>query len=140
VAEPAKVPLVPSITGSPQIDTFLGYLATHVGAIAAAVAIAWMDAHGFDTKALAKTGLDLNILIATTVGGFILSIAAWVWGQYRTKWAQGAIVNNTVRAALTGEVPAAIMAKATESQARAIEENPATTVVATPPAPAVPAP
>lgn len=135
MAEPAKVPLVPSVTGNPQIDTFLGYLFTHLGVLAAGIAIAWMDAHGFDTKALSNSGLDLSVLIATTVGGFLVSIAAWVWGQYRTKWAQGAIVNNTVRAALTGEVPAAIMAKATEAQAQAVEANPNTVVVPTPPAP-----
>jgi hypothetical protein len=132
---PEKAPLVPTLTGNVQVDTALRYAAAHLGAAAATAAVVWMDAHGFDTKALAKSGVDMSVLIPTVVGGLVLSVGAWAWGQLSTKWSQAATVNNTVHAALTGEVPAAIIARASESQARAVEESPTTTIVPTPPPP-----
>lgn len=126
--DPTKMNVVPTVTGNPKYDTALGYFAVHVGMILAASCVAWMDAHGFDTKALAKDGIDLTVLISGTIVGIILSVAAWVWGQYRTKWSQKAIVDNTVHAALTGEVPVAIISKATIAQAQAVEASPTASV------------
>lgn len=134
-----NTPLTPSITGNPQVDTFLGYAATHLGVLVAGISIAWMNAHGFDTASLAKTGLDMTVLITTTVAGFSLSLAAWIWGQLRTKWSQQAIVSNTVQAAVTGKVPEAIAAKATPEQAQAVESSTRAAVAPIPPAaPAAP--
>lgn len=121
MADPVKAPLVPTVTGNPQLDTFLGYAATHVGAIAAAAAIAWMDSKGFDSKALASTGLDMPILIATTVSGILLSGGAWVWGQLRTRWSQAAIVNTAMQAVLTQTIPSSVVAKAPQALAQAVE-------------------
>lgn len=130
-----KVPLVPTLTGNPQMDTAIRYGASKLGMAAAGAAVAWMDAHGWDSKALAKDGIDISVLITTAVVGVVMALATWVWGQLSTKWSQAAIVNNTVSAALTGEVPAAIIAKASEAQARAVEASPTATIVPTPPAP-----
>lgn len=122
--DPVKQPLVPSVTGNPAYDTAIGYIAVHVGAVLAVMCITWMNAHGFDTASLAKSGIDMSTLIAGAVAGIIISAAAWIWGQWRTCNSQKAIVNETVNAALTGVVPAAIAAKMSPEQAQAIEAAP----------------
>ena len=91
--------------------------------------------------------------IITTGGGFLagkgyisgdtlaailtltMMVAPWVWGLY-TNWAKqrqsdAAVVNNTIHAALTGEVSQAVIEKASPEQALAIEASPNAKVAGT---------
>lgn len=123
MSDPVKAPIVPTITGNPQLDTFIRYTAAHVGMIVAATSVAWMDAHGFDTKALTANGLDMSFLISTTVGGILMSTLAYVWGAISTRQSQTAITMNTALAAMTGNVPEAIAAKLPADAAQAVENS-----------------
>lgn len=135
MADPVKISPVPTVTGNSQWDTFIGYAATHVGVLTAGVSLAWMNAHGFDTKSLASTGLDMSVLITTTVSGFLLSGAAWAWGQWRTRKSQLAIAANTALAAITGQVPVGIAKNLTPAMAAAVQASPKANVAEVAPAP-----
>jgi len=124
---PEKAPLVPSVTGNPATDSIIRNCIVATSAAAAGVMVTWLNAHGFNDP-------NLSLMISGAIAAVLSAAAAALWGWWAAHMSQAAIVNNTVRAALTQEVPAAIMAKATETQARAVEENPNTTVVPTPPA------
>ena len=58
---------------------------------------------------------DLQSIFATSVTGFLVAGAVWVWGQYRTKWSQLAIVtisgtSNRSGAVFAGSAAALVLA------------------------------
>lgn len=130
-----KTPLVPSITGNPAADTVIRNSIIAASGAAAGIIVTWLNAHGFNDP-------NLSLMVSGAVAAVMSTVAAMAWGWWQTHQSQLAIVNNTIHAAVTGEVPVAIVAKATAEQARAVEDSPTATVVMhapTPPAPSAPA-
>lgn len=124
----SKAALVPSITGNPAADTIIRNGIIAASGAAAGVIVTWLNAHGFNDP-------NLSLMVSGAVAAVLSGIAATAWGWWQTHQSQAAIVNNTIHAALTGEVPAAIASKATEEQARAVEASPTATVVSVQPTP-----
>lgn len=136
MSDAGKTQILPAITGNPRADALWRYAAAAVGALVAGIAIGWANAHGFDFKALAKLGIDMPTLIAQAATGLVIATVATVMGYRAVGKSEAAVVNNTVAAALTGVVPLAIAAKASEAQAAAIDASPTATIANVPPAPA----
>jgi hypothetical protein len=118
---PAKAAIVPSITGNPMLDTALRNGIITASAALAAIIVTWLNSKGFSDP-------NLTLLVSGAIASVLTAIAAIAWGIWQTRKSQQAIVNNTVHAALTGEVSAAIVAQATPEQAKAIQAAPNTTV------------
>ncbi len=131
---PSNAALVPTITGNPATDTIIRNAIIGLSGAAAGVIVTWLNAHGFADP-------NLSLMVSGAVAAVLSTVAAAAWGVWATHKSQAAIVNNTVHAALTGEVPVSVISKASESQAKAVEASPTATIVAKPaepPAPAAP--
>lgn len=117
--------LVPTVTGNPAADTIIRNAIIGLSGGAAGVIVGWLNAHGFNDP-------NLTLMVSGAIAATLSFVAATAWGWYATHLSQAAIVNNTVHAALTGEVPASVMSKATVAQAQAVEASPTATVVSKP--------
>lgn len=120
-SSPVKTALVPTVTGNATVDTALRNLTITLSAAVTAMIMTFLNQHGFNDP-------NLTLLISGAVASTITAIAAIAWGIWSTRQSQKAIINNTVHAALTGEVSAAIISKATPAQAQAIDAAPNATV------------
>lgn len=121
----ASAALVPTVTGNPVYDTVIRNSIIASSGAVAAVIVTWLNAHGFKDP-------NLSLMVSGAIAAIMSGGAAMVWGWWATHMSQNAIVNNTVHAALTGEVPVAVIAKATEAQAKAIDLSPTASVVMAP--------
>ena len=130
-ATPSNAPLVPTVTGNPAADTIIRNGIIGLSGMAAGVIVTWLNAHGFHDP-------NLTLMVSGGFAAVLSMLAATVWGWMATHWSQAAIVNNTVHAALTGEVPVAVISKATEAQAQAVQASPRADVVDKPSAPPAP--
>lgn len=119
MADPVKSPIIASLTGAPKAETLARYGAAMIGAAAVGVAVGWAKAHGYKIP-----DADTIKLYVQGVGGLVLMIWATMLGFTAMRKSEQAVIQNTVQAALTGEVPAAIMAKASPEQAKAVEDAP----------------
>lgn len=127
--------ILPSFFATAKRDVVARYIA---GAAAGGIvgwAAGWARAHGWYVP-------DKDVLGMATqaIAGLVFVIVVARLGVNATNKSEIAIVNNTVRAAVTGEVPEAIAARATPAQAAAIEASPTAMVASVPPAPAVKVP
>lgn len=90
-------PVIPSITGYPQLDTLLRGAIIAGSSYLTARCIDWMNLHHL-------TNSDLQI----TVGGAILSsmilVATLVWGQIQTRLNKLSAVQHVITAAATGTI------------------------------------
>lgn len=128
MSDPIKAPLVPGITSNPMLDAVIRHGITAVSSAAATAAVVWMDAHGFNPAGLSHDGISISALIFLTVTGVLSAAASAAWSWIKTHQSQNAIINGIVTAAITGQVPASVMAKATPDQAQAVEASPTATV------------
>jgi hypothetical protein len=134
MATTANTALVPTVTGNPAADTLIRNGIIAASGAAAGIIVTWLNAHGFNDP-------NLTLMVSGAVAALLSGVAATAWGWWQTHQSQAAIVNNTVHAALTGEVPESIISKATEAQAQAVQASPTASVVsksAEPPAPEAP--
>lgn len=125
MADQSKAALVPSITGNPAADTIIRNGIIAASGAAAGIIVTWLNAHGFSDP-------NLSLMVSGASAAILSGIAATIWGWWQTHQSQNAIINNTIHAALTGEVPEAIASKATAEQASAVEASPTAKVVAAP--------
>ena len=124
-----KAALVPTVTGNPVLDTFVGHTLTAVSAAVATAAVVWGDAHGFNSAALLKDGINLSMIYGAVVFATLSGAFSYGWAWLRTHRSQNAIIDGVVNAAITGIVPAPIAAKASAAQGQAIEASPQARVV-----------
>ena len=124
--------ILPSFFATAKRDALARYAAAALGGGAVAWAAGWAAAHGWYVP-----DKDTLSLLGQGLGGIIFVVVATKLGLNATDKSETVAVNNTVRAAITGEVPAAIAAKATTTQLEHIEASPVASVVAVPPMPAV---
>lgn len=124
----ANAATVPTVTGNPATDTIIRNAIIGMSGAAAGVIVTWLNSHGFNDP-------NLSLMISGAIAAVLSMLAATIWGWWSTLQSQKAIVNNTVHAALTGEVPVSVMAKATIAQAVAVDQSPRATVVLKPAGP-----
>lgn len=105
--------LIPSITGSPQLDTFIRYGILAAAAALTGVIVTWLNAHGF-------TDPNLAVLISGATVSFLSAIAVVVWGYLQNRKTQQAVVQHVVTAAITSTIPPAVKAAITPEQEVAI--------------------
>lgn len=132
MTDTSKQTLVPTVTGNPAADTIIRNCIIASSGAAAGVMVTWLNAHGFNDP-------NLSLMISGAIAAVLSAVAATVWGWWATHMSQNAIVENTIHAALTGEVPVAVIAKATEAQAKAVDLSPTASVVYSSAAPSAPA-
>jgi hypothetical protein len=98
MTNPLKKPVIPSITGYPAIDTAL------------AAAIIWGSGvitgkiYGLIAGSALATQ-DFQMAIFGSVVATLVAIATVVWRLLQAKWNQLAVVNTTIEAAATGQIP-----------------------------------
>lgn len=131
MTDSSKQTLVPTVTGNPAADTLIRNCIIASSGAAAGIMVTWLNAHGFNDP-------NLSLMISGAIAAVLSAVAATAWGWWATHMSQNAIVNNTIHAALTGEVPVSVIAKATEAQAKAVDMSPTASVVARPAEPPAP--
>ena len=128
---PSNAALVPTVTGNPAADTIIRNTIIGLSGAIAGVIVTWLNAHGFNDP-------NLTLMVSGAIAAVLSFLAATAWGWWATHMSQAAIVNNTVHAALTGEVPLSVIARASQAQAKAVEASPTASVVSAPAAPPAP--
>ncbi len=126
---PEKTALVPTVTGNPMVDTFVGHTLTAVSAAVATAAVVWGDSHGFNSAALAKDGINLGVIYGAVIFAALSGAFSYAWAWLRTHRSQNAIIDGVFNAAISGIVPAPVAAKMTMAQAQAVEASPTAKVV-----------
>lgn len=127
--DPAKAAIVPTFTGmSLATETAIRNVLNHAAGVITGMILLWLGTHGFSEHAAQLLGLSLTDLIGGLVASVLTGGATIFWGWLQSKRSEKSLVNNTVAAALTGVVPVAIMAKASEAQAQAVSDSPTATV------------
>jgi len=124
--------ILPSFFATAKRDVVARYAAGALGGAIVAWAAGWASARGWYVPSK-----DILDMMAQGLGGVILVVVATKLGVDAVDKSEKAVVNNTVRAAITGEVPQVIAEKATATQRDHIEASPNSIVVAVPPMPAV---
>lgn len=117
--------MIPTITGNPAIDTLLRNAIISLAAGLTGILVTWLNSHGIKDP-------NLTVVLSGAIVSALVAVAGIVWGIWQTRQSQQAIVNNTIHAALTGEVSQAVAAKATVEQATAIEASPVASVAPAP--------
>lgn len=107
----STAPLIPSITGNPQIDAILRTLI----ASAAAALTAYI------VVTLKLTDPNLILSIGSAVLAILVLFAVLIWGWVHTANSQKLVVQHAVTAATTGKLPAAVYAAATIPQLRLVD-------------------
>lgn len=115
--------VLPAITGNALADTNIRYAAAIIGAAIVGFGVSWAKARGWHVP-----DADTLKLYGQLVGGVVLLVGAWIAGNRATISSQAAVVNSTVKAALTGEVPANVAAKASPEQVAAVVASPTATI------------
>lgn len=134
--DPAKAAIVPTFTGMPlATEAAVRNILNHAAGVITGMILLWLGLHGFNEKAAATLGFSLSELIGGLVASVLTGAATIAWGALQAKRSEKSLVNNTVAAALTGIVPVAIMAKASEVQAQAVSDSSTASVAAVPPLP-----
>lgn len=105
--------LIPSITGNSTIDGILRIL---LGSMAAAITT-WL------VVTLKITDPNLVVEVGTMVLSFVGLMAVVVWSYIHSANTQKAVVQHTVDAAITGKLPAPVMAVASLAQLRAVKNS-----------------
>jgi hypothetical protein len=98
-----KLPVMPSITGNPLIDTLIRSALIAVATAIGAVIVTWLNAHGFNDPNLGTmvTGAILSVLAVIAVGA---------WGYINAKLTRQRVVATTAVAAATGVIPTPVVA------------------------------
>lgn len=102
-------PVIPSITGSPQLDTLIRYGLIAGSTALTAIIVTWLNAHGFSDP-------NLSTAVGAAVLGVLGVIATAAWGFLNNRIIKTAVVEHVVTAAMTGNVPVAVAAAATPEQ------------------------
>lgn len=127
-----KQAIITGLTKYPRLELFGRYAAAMAGAFLLGYAACYVVMRGWYVP-----DKDLVSLVIQTLIGLVLTTLATKMGFSAQQTSELTVVANTIEAAVTGKVPVAIAAKATEAQAQAINDAPNATVVDTPPAPPV---
>lgn len=106
---PEKKPLVPTLTGNPVIDMFLGTVLMSGSTVLATTCLTWMNSHGF-------TGITFEQLLGTFVGigGMVFTV---LWRYIQTKKTKTAIADHTMTAISTGVIPDSVVKEAVAAPA-----------------------
>lgn len=124
--------ILPSFFASAKTDTVLRYAAGAIGGAVVGWAAGWARSRGWYVP-----DKDVLNLAAQGIGGMVVVAVVARLGVNAVTKSEAVVVNNTVRAAITGEVPQAIADKATQTQIDHIVASPVATVSPAPPMPAV---
>lgn len=107
--------VIPSITGSPQLDTAIRYGLITGSTFVTGIIVGWLNAHHF---------VDPNLTVI--VGGAVLTVmtaaATMFWGFLQNRMATASVVDHVTTAAITGTIPANVIAAATPAQEVKITE------------------
>lgn len=104
-----STPVIPSITGSPQLDTLIRYGLIAGSTALTAVIVTWLNAHGFNDP-------NLTTVVGAAILGVLVTLATMAWGFLQNKIIKTAVVEHIVSAAATGTVPVSVAAAATPEQ------------------------
>lgn len=104
----ANAPLIPSITGSPILDSLIGRASAAIGGALAAVLIPWLAKHGLD-------GLNAQVASAA-IGSVVLLGISTGWAFLMHNRSTAAVVNQAVEAAITSQIPQAVIDAAKPGQ------------------------
>jgi hypothetical protein len=124
--------IIAGLTKYPRLELFGRYAAAMAGAFLIGYAACYFVMKGYYVPDKDTVSLIVQVLV-----GVILSGIATKLGFSAQQTSELTVVANTVQAAITGQVPEAIAAKATSGQIDAIQASPQAAV--TPVAPAPPA-
>lgn len=124
--------ILPSFFASAKTDTVLRYTAGAIGGAIIGWGAGWAKTRGWYVP-----GQDVLNLAAQGIGGLVVVAVVARLGVNSVTKSELAVTNNTIRAAITGEVPQLIADKATSTQIEHIEASPIATVSAAPPMPAI---
>lgn len=124
-----KQAIIAGLTKYPRLELFGRYAAAMAGAFLVGYAACYVVMRGFYVP-----DKDLVSLVLQALFGIGISWIATKMGFTSLQKSELTVVANTVEAAITGQIPLAIAAKATDAQLQAINDSPNTVVVNTPPA------
>lgn len=122
--------ILPSFFATAQRDVVARYVAGAVGGAVIGWGAGWAKAHGWYVP-----NQDVLNLAAQGVGGIVFVAVIARLGVNAVTKSEAVVVNNTVRAAITGEVPQAIADKASATQIDHIQASPQAIVTDAPPMP-----
>lgn len=119
--------ILPAWLGTASRDAVARYAAASVGAAVVGWGASWAASHGWYVP-----DKDVLSLAAQAIGGVALTVLMTRWGVNATRKSETVAVANTMAAAATGIVPAAIAAKATPEQLAQVEAAPHAEVLPVP--------
>lgn len=125
--DPKTIQILPAITGDARRDALFRYVGGVVGGAIVGVAVGFAKAHGWWTP-----DADMIPLLTQAVGGLVIVWFVTRAGMNAVTKSEAAVVSNTISAATTGVVPAAIAARATPAQTASIDASPTAVVAPVP--------
>lgn len=123
-----KDSILPAWLGTASRDAVARYVAASIGGATVAWGASWAKSHGWYVP-----DKDVLALAAQAIGGVALVALMTRWGVNATNKSEKVAVANTMEAAATGVVPAAIAAKATPEQLAKVDASPQATIAPVPP-------
>ncbi len=110
------VAVLPSYTGSVVLDTAINQVVIVVGGLISGLLVAYLAKHGLtDATLLGGIPTAMPALLSSFV-----TLGFAIWTVVRKKQSVNAIVNHSLDAAITGQVPDAVKALASPAQRAAI--------------------
>lgn len=103
-----KKPIIPSITGYPMLDTAIRVLLTSLAASVTTLIVKHLSDMGFNDP-------NLSIEVGSAVLTVMIGAATVGWSFVQTRLSKNAVVEHTVEALATGQVPDAVKAAAVAS-------------------------
>lgn len=128
MADLTKAPILTGLTNSPRAETLGRYAGGIAGGIIIGIGIGYAMARGWYVPDQDTIKLGAQILVGAALSG-----AATKMGLTALNNSEKSVIVNTIAAAISGQVPVAIAAKATLEQLQKIENAPAATVANVPP-------
>ena len=105
--------VIPTFSGmSVGAETIVRNILIKLSGAVTGIILFQLAKYGMTEQAGAALGVSFSMLISELVASVLFGVAAIAWGWWQARRSSLAVINNTIRAAITGKVPDAIYRKA----------------------------